>query len=228
MLVHVPGVLKPSQVDEIRRTLNGVQWIDGKNSAGMDAAAVKNNQEVSKDHPALRGLSETVIAALMASPRFGALALPVRIVPPMFSRYQPGQGYGVHADGAMFHFNVNGMPLHVRGDMAGTLFLNNPDEYDGGELMVHDSFGVTNVKLPAGDAVLYPASSLHHVAPVTRGHRLVSFFWVQSMVRSDEHRTQLEALDTTIRDLRQSAPGNPAIMRLVSLYHNLLRMWGET
>ena len=228
MLFHVPGVLKPDQVADIRRQLDAASWIDGRASAGQDAAAVKRNEELAKTDPASRALSEKVIAALMASPRFVALALPMRVVPPMFSRYHPGQTYGVHADGAVFQFAANGLPLYVRSDLAATLFLSAPEDYDGGELVVQDTFGTTNVKLPAGDVVLYPASSLHHVAPVTRGVRHVSFFWVQSMVRSDEHRSQLESLDTAIREIRQTTPDSPAVMRLVALYHNLLRNWAET
>jgi PKHD-type hydroxylase len=202
--------------------------VDGRGSAGPDAARVKDNAELSVTDPAFARLSESVVARLMATPQFVATALPLRISPPCFSRYQPGQAYGMHVDTGVLPFSINGIATNVRSDLAATLFLSPPESYDGGELVVQDTFGLSSVKLPAGDLVLYPASSLHRVEPVRRGLRQVCFLWVQSMIRRDDHRTLLESLDSTIRMLRQGSPENPAIFRLAGLYHNLLRLWAET
>jgi PKHD-type hydroxylase len=228
MLVRVPSVLSGDRLAECRRLVTEGQWIDGSASAGVLASQAKNNQEINQLDPTAQRLGEIVVSAMMATAAFQAAALPVRISPPSFSRYVDGQSYGFHNDAAILEFNVSGSRLLVRTDLAATLFLSAPEDYEGGELMVEDNFGLTKVKLAAGDMVLYPASSLHKVQPVTRGTRLVSFFWIQSMVRDDTHRRMLYDLDMTIQQLRSSAPGNEAVLKLVNLYHNLLRLWSET
>ena len=226
MLYHVPAVLKPDQVAQCRKLLDGAEWVDGRLSAGVAAERVKNNQEVALTHPAARQVGETILGALAANPLFMALALPVRVCPPFFNRYQGGETYGTHNDNALI--NVPGAPGPVRGDLAATVFLTEPDAYDGGELMVEDTYGVHRVKLPAGDMILYPASSLHRVMPVTRGARVSSFFWIQSMVREDAKRALLVDLDRARGELNRALPGNPAVTQVLNVYHNLLRMWAET
>ena len=176
MLNHVPAVLKPEQVAECRRLLDRAEWIDGRASAGILAKQVKNNQEVSLAHPVARQVGEMILNALAANPLVIALALPLRVTPPFFNRYQGGETYGTHNDNALV--TIPGAPAPVRGDLAATLFLTAPDAYDGGELVVEDTYGTQRVKLPAGDMILYPASSLHRVMPVTRGARVSSFFWI--------------------------------------------------
>jgi PKHD-type hydroxylase len=228
MLVRVPSVLNTERLAECRRLLSDGPWIDGGASAGVLAAHAKHNQEVDQRDPAAQRLGEIVVGSMMASALFQAAALPSRISPPSFSRYADGQAYGFHNDAAILEFQVSGSRLLVRTDLAATLFLNEPGDYDGGELLVEDNFGLTKVKLAAGDMVLYPASSLHRVAPVTKGTRLVSFLWIQSLVRDDTHRRMLYDLDMTIQGLRRSSPGNEAELKLVNLYHNLLRLWSET
>jgi len=171
-------------------------------------------------------LGEMILGALSSNPLFIATALPLRICPPFFNRYQGGETYGTHNDGALV--NAPNSQLPVRGDLAATLFLTAPEEYDGGELTIEDTYGAHHVKLPAGDMVLYPASSLHRVEPVTRGARVSSFFWIQSMVRDDAKRMLLVSLDQARAQLNRDVPDNPGIVQLLSVYHNLLRMWAET
>lgn len=226
MLNHIPAVLKPDQVAECRKLLDSADWVDGRGTAGFMAERVKNNQEVPLTHPAARKVGETILGALAASPLFIASALPIRICPPFFNRYQGGETYGTHNDSALI--NVPGAPAPVRGDLAATLFLTAPDAYDGGELLIEDTYGVHRVKLPAGDMILYPASSLHRVAPVTRGARVSSFFWIQSMVRDDAKRGLLMSLDRARGELNRALPDNPAVVQVLNVYHNLLRMWAET
>jgi PKHD-type hydroxylase len=192
------------------------------------ASHAKRNREIDQRAPLAQRVGEIVVRAMMATPLFQAAALPVRISPPSFSRYSDGEAYDYHNDAAILEFNVSGSRLLVRTDLAATLFLTPPEDYEGGELIVEDTFGVTKVKLAAGDMILYPASSLHRVNAVTRGDRLVSFFWIQSMVRDDYHRRMLYDLDMTIQQLRRSDHNNPAVLKLVNLYHNLLRLWSET
>src|SRR5690348_9518495 len=226
MLYHVPAVLKPEQVAECRRLLDAAKWVDGRTSAGFMAEGVKKNQEVALDDPKGRQVGEMILAALAAQPLFMALALPLRVCPPFFNRYQGGETYGMHNDNALV--NVPGGPGPVRGDLAATLFLTAPDAYDGGDLIVEDTYGAHRVKLPAGDMILYPASSLHRVMPVTRGARVSSFFWIQSMVRDDTKRALLIDLDRARGELNRALPGNPAVTGVLNVYHNLLRMWAET
>lgn len=226
MLYHVPAVLKPEQVAECRRLLDAAAWVDGRASAGFMAETVKKNQEVALDHPAARQVGEMILTALAAQPLFMALALPLRVCPPFFNRYQGGETYGTHNDNAIV--NVPGAPGPVRGDLAATLFLTSPPAYDGGELVVEDTYGAHRVKLPAGDMILYPASSLHRVMPVTRGSRVSSFFWIQSMVRDDTKRALLIDIDRARSEVNRAMPGSPAAAQILNVYHNLLRMWAET
>ncbi|HVV26579.1 MAG TPA: Fe2+-dependent dioxygenase [Rhizomicrobium sp.] len=228
MLVHITGVFTPEQATACRAALGRARWIDGKTTAGPAAARVKQNAEADLTDPEVRKWSDAVRHALAASKAFMATALPARICPPSFNRYGGGQTYGVHNDAALFEFAQAGGSAWVRSDLAATLFLNAPEAYDGGELVIEDTFGPRRIKLAAGDMVLYPASSQHGVAPVTRGERLASFFWIQSMVRDDARRELLYRLDGAIRRLHQTAAGNPAAPDLLGIYHNLLRMWSET
>ena len=226
MLNHIPGVLKPEQVAAFRALLDRADWVDGRSTAGFMAERVKRNQEVAPTHPAARQVGEAILGVLAANPLFIAVALPLRICPPFFNRYQGGETYGTHNDSALV--NVPGAAGPIRGDLAATLFLTAPDTYDGGELIVEDTYGLHRVKLPAGDMILYPASSLHRVAPVTRGARVSSFFWIQSMVRDDAQRALLLALDRARGELHRALPDNPAVTQVLNIYHNLLRMWAET
>jgi PKHD-type hydroxylase len=224
MLVHIPAILSAEQVAGMHATLDAARWIDGRGSAGHMAARAKDNQEADLTDPAVRAQSDAVQRALLAHGRFTAAALPARICPPSFNRYTGGQNYGTHNDAALLSFPHG----WVRTDLAATLFLSSPQDYDGGELVIEDTFGPVKVKLPPGDIVLYPASSQHRVEPVTRGTRVASFIWLQSLVREDERRRLLHELDTSIMALRQALSDSPDVARLLGLYHNLLRMWSDT
>jgi PKHD-type hydroxylase len=228
MLIHVPAILTPDQVAACRETLLTGRWLDGRASAGSTAARAKNNQEADLTDPPVRGCSDFILKVLAANKSFVATALPARYCPPSFNRYAGGQAYDTHNDSALLEFAGASGPVWVRTDLAATLFLSSPQDYDGGELVIEDTFGPTRVKLPAGDMVLYPASSQHRVEPVTRGVRLASFFWLQSLVRDDNQRRLLRDLDASIMQLNSEAPGSKAGLRLLGLYHNLLRMWSDT
>ena len=225
MLVHVPAVLSPDQVAECRRALAEADWVDGRVTAGHQSARAKDNMQVPEEHPVARRLGEMIVGALQRSPLFIAAALPLKVYPPLFNRYQGSQSFGTHIDGAIRE--VPGFAQRVRTDISATLFLTAPEDYDGGELLIEDTYGLHRSKLPAGDMVLYPASSLHRVQPVTRGARLASFFWIQSMIREDGKRTLLFDLDVAIQQLNRVAAENPAMVQLTSVYHNLLRLWAE-
>jgi PKHD-type hydroxylase len=225
MLLAIPDVLSADQVAHARRVLDRAEWVDGRVTAGHQSARSKDNQQLAEGSPAARELGEVVLAALQASPLFLSAALPLRVFPPLFNRYQGGQSFGTHVDNAVRQ--VPGMPHRLRTDLSATLFLCPSAEYEGGELVVEDTYGVHGVKLPAGHLVLYPASSLHHVRPVTRGARLASFFWIQSMVRDDAERTLLFDLDAALQRLTADQPDHPAAVPLTGVYHNLLRRWAE-
>jgi PKHD-type hydroxylase len=199
--------------------------VDGRVTAGHQSARAKDNQQLPEDSPVARRLGERIVAALQRSPLFVSAALPLRVFPPLFNRYQGGQGFGTHVDNAIRQ--VPGTPHRIRTDLSATLFLSSPEDYHGGELVVEDTLGVHSVKLPAGHLVLYPASSLHHVRAVTRGTRLASFFWIQSMVRDDGERTLLFDLDTAIQRLAAESPDHPSAIQLTGVYHNLLRRWAH-
>jgi len=227
MLVQIPQVLNAEQVREMRSKLAGAgdAWVDGRATAGHQGAQVKHNLQIAEDAPLARELGAVILAALERNPLFISAALPRRIYPPLFNRYDAAgkMHFGSHVDGAVRL--LPGTALQIRTDISATLFLSPPDEYDGGELLVEDAYGMQRVKLPAGDMVLYPATSLHQVTPVTRGARLASFFWVQSMVRHDAQRTLLFDLDMAIVRLTRDAPGHASLVSLTGCYHNLLRMW---
>lgn len=225
MLIHIPNVLTKEQVVVFRESLQQAQWIDGKATVGEQGAQVKKNRQLPVDSPIARQLGEQILRALYANPLFMAAALPHRIVPPLFNAYSGGEHYGFHVDGSIRLLpNSN---LSLRTDVSSTLFLSEPDEYDGGELIVQDTYGSHDVKLPAGDLILYPSTSLHQVAPVTRGERVCSFFWIQSMVRDDWQRTLLYELDSNIQSLRRKLGDCQELVALTGHYHNLLRQWAN-
>jgi PKHD-type hydroxylase len=225
MLLPVPDVLTAAQVAQARAILDGAEWVDGRVTAGHQSVRAKDNEQLPEGSPAARQLGDMVVAALQANPLFASAALPLHVFPPLFNRYRGGQSFGTHVDNAVRQ--ITGTPHRIRTDLSATLFLTAPSEYDGGHLVVEDTYGVHQVRLPAGHLVLYPASSLHHVRPVTRGARLASFFWVQSMVRDDSARTMLFDLDTAIQRLMADVPDHPATVQLTGVYHNLLRHWAE-
>ncbi|HEX4635486.1 MAG TPA: Fe2+-dependent dioxygenase [Rhizomicrobium sp.] len=230
MLVRIPQLLSVSQVAEIRGQLAATDWVDGKATAGAQSAQPKNNLQAPEDAPAARALGEIILSALGRNERFMSASLALRVFPPLFNRYDRGMDFGAHIDNAIRFVKPSlgtGAAIRVRTDMSATLFLTDPDDYDGGELVVEDTFGSHTVKLAAGDLVLYSATSRHHVTEVTRGSRWSSFFWVQSMVRDEAARTMLFELDTAIQGLRQAIGDTGQVVGLTGLYHNLLRRWAD-
>ena len=225
MLVHVPRVLTEAQVARCRELMARAPWVDGRVTAGHQSARAKANLQIPEGSAEAREMGELIVAALERHPLFITAALPLRVFPPLFNRYQPGMTFGAHVDNAVRQ--VTGTPFRIRTDLSVTLFISRPDEYDGGELIVEDVYGAHSVKLPAGDLILYPATSLHRVTPVTRGTRDASFFWVQSMVRDNGERALLFDLDMAINQVSQAMSDHPAVVALTSCYHNLLRRWGD-
>ena len=226
MLLHIPEVLTAEEVAFCRHRLDAAAWVDGRGTAGHLSAEVKHNAQVPFADPAARQLGELIQSKLERNPLFMSAALPHSILPPLFNRYAGGEHYGPHLDGAIRP--VDGTAHRIRTDVSATLFLSAPESYDGGELVVQDTFGPRAVKLPAGHMVLYPGTSVHRVEPVTRGVRLASFFWVQSLVRADADRSLLFELDTAIQRLpRSSGPERAAAVELTNVYHNLLRRWAD-
>jgi PKHD-type hydroxylase len=225
MMLHVPSVLTPTQVADIRQAIDQADWHDGRATVGAQGAQVKQNRQLPELGELSRRLGAVILTALEAQPLFVSAALPLRFVPPLFNRYEGGEHYGLHVDGAVR--GVPGTSLRLRTDLSCTLFLCEPGDYDGGELEVMDTYGAHEVKLPAGDLILYPSSSLHRVMPVTRGARVCSFFWLQSMVRDDAQRAMLFDLDQSIQRLRARHGDEAEIVSLTSTYHNLLRMWAD-
>jgi PKHD-type hydroxylase len=226
MLVHIPEVLSAEQVAHARRVLEAAAWADGRGTAGQQAAQAKHNLQIPEGAPAAREIGEMILRALGRSELFNAAALPLRVLPPLFNRYDAGMKFDAHVDGAIRA--VPGTGMRMRADISSTLFLSDPADYDGGELVVEDSYGSHTVKLPAGDLVLYPATSLHRVTPVTRGSRWASFFWTQSMVKDDGQRSLMYDLDVAIRQIRQSlGDDHRGVVAATSCYHNLLRRWAE-
>lgn len=228
MLLHVPQVLNADELAHLQRALAAADWADGRETVGVQGAQVKRNQQLPDASPLKTELGRIVLAALDRHPLFFAAALPLRILPPRFNRYQGGGEYGFHVDGAVMITTADGQRSHLRSDVSCTLFLNAPEDYNGGELVISDTYGEHDVKLPAGDLVLYPSSSLHRVNPVTAGARLASFFWVQSMVRDDGARRMLLEMDGAIEKLRVTGADPGAVLQLTGVYHNLLRRWSET
>ncbi|HVY06811.1 MAG TPA: Fe2+-dependent dioxygenase [Burkholderiales bacterium] len=225
MLLQIPQVLSAEQVAQFRSRMESATWVDGNVTSGHQSAQAKRNEQLPEDSRDARELGDAVTAALGRNQLFFSAALPKRIFPPLFNRYRGGMEFGNHVDSAVRVHGPSG--VRIRTDISATLFLAAPDEYDGGELLVEDAYGVQRVKLPAGDMILYPSTSLHRVTPVTRGARVASFFWIQSMVRDDAQRSLLFDMDMAIMRLSQAAPGNPALVSLTGCYHNLLRMWSE-
>jgi PKHD-type hydroxylase len=228
MLITIPSVLSIEQVAEARKMLAAADWVDGRVTAGYQAQEVKRNLQIPEGSPVAVALGEMVLTGLARSPLFMSAALPLRVFPPMFNSYSGGQTFGTHVDTAIRQIASTGQ--RIRTDLSATLFLTAPEEYDGGELVVEDSYGTHSVKLPVGHMVLYPATSLHRVTPVTRGARVSSFFWIQSMVRDDMQRTLLFDLDSSIQRLA-TVSGDPTVketgVSLTGVYHNLLRQWAE-
>ncbi len=225
MLLTIPNVLTPEQLARCREQLAAAPWVDGRVTAGHQGIRVKDNHQLPEHAPVTHELGDLILAALERNPLFISAVLPAVVYPPLFNRYDGGQQFGDHIDNAVRL--LPGTGRKIRTDVSATLFLAEPDEYEGGELLVEDTYGVHSVKLSAGDMVVYPASSLHRVNPVTKGVRLASFFWVQSMIRDDAQRTLLFDLDTAIQRLNQSGADARALVQLTGSYHNLLRMWVE-
>jgi len=225
MLLQIPDVISAEQVAQARQMLDASQWVDGRVTAGHQSALAKHNLQLPEEHPVARQLGEMIVRALQRNSLFIAAALPLRVFPPLFNKYEAGQSFGNHVDNAIRQ--VAGTAVRIRTDLSATLFLAEPDEYEGGELLVEDTYGVHSVKLPAGHLVLYPSSSLHNVRAVTRGARIASFFWIQSMLRDDAERTLLFDLDTAIQRLTVDIPDHPAALQLTGVYHNLLRRWAD-
>ena len=228
MLLHIPQVLTPEQVAQFRDKLASAAWADGRVTAGYQSGKAKDNAQLPENDPVARELGALVLEALARNSTCFSAALPQRVYPPLFNRYDGGQSFGFHVDNAIRYDRSRGGAEAVRTDVSATLFLASPDEYDGGELVIEDTYGMQRVKLPAGDLVLYPGTSLHQVTPVTRGARLASFFWIQSLVREDAQRRMLFELDLSIRRLTQDVPDHPALVQLTGVYHNLLRRWSDT
>jgi PKHD-type hydroxylase len=225
MLISIPDVLNVEQVANARKLLAEAEWVDGRTTAGFQSARTKDNVQVPENHPVARQLGELIVTTLSQNPLFLSAALPLHVFPPLFNRYAGGQSFGTHVDNSIRQ--IPGTPHRMRTDLSATLFLTAPEEYDGGELCVEDTYGIKPVKLPAGHLILYPATSLHHVRPVTRGARVSSFFWVQSLVRDDDRRSLLFDLDLAIQRLGRDYPDHPSAVQLTGVYHNLLRQWAE-
>jgi PKHD-type hydroxylase len=225
MLISIPDVLSKDEVADFRRIMVAEAWEDGRSTAGAQSAEVKKNDQLPPDGKTSRQLGERVLRALAANTLFVSAAVPLHIFPPLFNKYVPGQFFGEHVDNCIRGDRLTG--LRIRTDLSVTLFLSEPEEYDGGELVIEDTYGIHSAKLPAGHMVLYPSSSLHHVMPVTRGARVSSFFWIQSMVRDDGARTLLFDLDNVAQRMTSEQPTSPNAIKLTGIYHNLLRRWAE-
>jgi PKHD-type hydroxylase len=226
MLVCVPDVLSKQEVAEFRSIMDAAPWEDGRSTAGAQSALVKKNEQLPPNGEVARALGQRIVKALTANPLFISAAIPLHIFPPLFNRYGPGHHFGIHVDNAVRGDPMTG--LRIRTDMSVTLFLSEPDEYDGAELIVEDYYGSHEVKLPAGHLVLYPASSLHMVTPITRGTRVASFFWLQSVIRDERARSMIFDLDNTIQTLVQRlGRDDPETVKLTGIYHNLIRHWAE-
>lgn len=225
MLQQIPDLLSSEQLAQFRARLAAADWEDGKITAGHQAIRVKHNLQLTEEHPLAKELGAVILQRLAQSPLFTSFALPLKVFPPLFNRYEGGGHFGAHIDTAVRY--VNQAPFRVRTDLSATLFLTGPEEYEGGELCIEDTYGAHTAKLPAGHLLLYPASSLHQVRPVTRGARIAAFFWVQSMVRDDGQRALLYDMDRAIQGFGPENAGHPSVIQLTGVYHNLLRRWAE-
>lgn len=232
MLIQIPALFSPEEVARAREILAGGDWVDGKVTAGAQSALAKHNLQIPEEAPQARALGEQILGVLGRNPLFVSAALPLRVFPPLFNRYDAGMKFDEHVDNAIRFAHPSlvreGQNVRYRTDLSATLFLSDPADYDGGELIIEDTYGEHAVKLAAGDMILYPASSLHRVAPITRGSRWASFFWIQSMVREAERRALLFDLDRSVQDLGARLGSDDAqVIALTGAYHNLLRMWAE-
>lgn len=225
MLITIPNILDAAQIAQARQLLAGAEWVDGRVTAGHQSAMAKDNMQLPEGHPVAQQLGEMILQALGNNPLFISAALPMKVFPPLFNSYSGGQSFGTHVDNAIRH--VKGSSHRVRSDLSATLFLTPPEDYDGGELIIEDTYGVHSVKLPLGHMVLYPSSSLHRVEPITCGRRVSSFFWIQSMIRSDAQRTLLFDLDNAAQCVSRDMPASAVAVQLTGIYHNLLRQWAE-
>ncbi len=225
MMVHIPKVLTPEQVARCRAVMEKAAWVDGRVTAGHQSAQVKNNLQLPEGTPEARELGDMVLDALGRNNLFMSAVLPKQVFPPLFNRYDAGMTFGAHVDNSIR--GIPGTPFRIRTDVSSTLFISGPDDYDGGELVVEDTYGSHSVKLPAGDMIVYPATSLHHVTPITRGSRIASFFWTQSMIRDENRRSLLFDMDMAIIKLARDHPEHASVVELTSVYHNLLRQWAE-
>src|SRR5262245_18057564 len=225
MLLQIPQILTAEEVARFRARIDALAWVDGNVTSGHQAAQAKYNEQVPEESPVGREVGEAILAALGRNQLFFSAALPRQVYPPLFNRYSGSMNFGNHVDGAVRVHAPTGRRL--RADISATLFLTAPEDYDGGELRVEDTYGVHSVKLAAGDMVIFPATSLHRVTPVTLGARVSSFFWIESMVRDDARRALLFDMDMAILRLARDAPGNPALVSLTGCYHNLMRMWAD-
>lgn len=227
MLIRIPNVISTSDVQKFREILEQSEWVDGKVTAGEQSGVVKHNKQLDETSPIAQELGGLILDALGQNNNFVSAALPVKIFPPLFNRYREGESFGAHIDNAIRV--VKGTVVRIRTDLSATLFLSEPDEYDGGELVIEDHYGTQNIKFNAGDMVLYPSTSRHYVTPVTRGVRVSSFFWMQSMVRDNQQRSLLFDLDQSVQKLGvELGLNNPEVVRLTGVYHNLIRQWAET
>jgi len=225
MLLQVPALLDAPRIQQLRQQLEAAPWVDGRVTAGHQSGRVKQNRQIAEDTPLAHQMGDVILGALERNPLFISAVLPNRVYPPLFNRYDPEMNFGSHVDNAVRQ--IPGSGAKIRTDVSATLFLSQPDEYDGGELLIEDLYGMHSVKLAAGDLIVYPASSLHRVTPVTRGTRLAGFFWVQSLIRDDAQRTLLFDLDRAIQRLNATHADEAARLQLTGNYHNLLRMWSE-
>ena len=223
MMLHIPNVLTPEQVARCKEVMTKAAWVDGNVTAGHQSGKVKFNLQLPEQSAEARDLGDMVRTALLRNPLFMSAVLPKQVFPPLFNRYDPGMTFGNHVDNAV----RSGNGARIRTDVSSTLFISSPEDYDGGELIVEDTYGAHSVKLPAGDMIVYPGTSLHNVTPITRGSRVASFFWTQSLIRDDAKRALLFDLDTSIRQLTVDHPEHASVVSLTSTYHNLLRHWAE-
>lgn len=229
MIYQIPDVLTPEQVQQFRQQLDATEWVDGRVTAGGQAAKIKQNLQLPTENPVGIQLGEIITRELSTHPLFMSAAIPLRVLPPMFNKYTGGGTFGTHVDNAIRY--IPGTGQAIRTDLSATLFLSNPDEYDGGQLCIEDTYGTKEVKLPAGHMILYPSTSLHHVTPVTRGARISSFFWIQSMVKDNTQRSLLFDLDCSIQRLTQDHGDQSSVeqscVQLTGIYHNLIRQWAD-
>ena len=225
MLLQIPDILTAEQAAQCRNKIERAEWIDGRVTAGHQSARAKDNLQLPENHPLSLEIGEIILESLERNSLFMSAALPLKVFPPLFNRYEGGHSFGNHIDNSIRQ--INGTPHRIRTDLSATLFLTNPEDYDGGELVIEDTYGVQSVKLPAGHLILYPATSLHNVRPVTRGARISSFFWIQSMIRDDGQRTLLFDLDSAIQNISQAIPNHASAVQLTGVYHNLLRRWAD-